>query len=157
MSYELITSGETVHKNSRYPNIFLGGSCKGRDWRLDFFRRFSDAAVTFINPSRADFPNPDIAPGEHARQVAWERQALAACDIAVFWLGEGLSNQATRVEIGFALGQGKTVLIGAEDGFMGGEHLTAFSGLVISSSLEGLMNRFSSWYQQYLQETGKAS
>ncbi len=150
MPYELVTSGEQIPQNSRYPNIFLGGNCKGRDWRLDFFRRFTDADVTFINPSRADFPNPDIAPGEHARQVAWERQALAAADVAVFWLGEGLSNQATRVEIGFALGQGKTALIGAEDGFLGGEHLTAFSGLVISSSLEGLMNRFSSWYQQRL-------
>lgn len=151
MPYELVTSGGQIHQNSRFPNVFLGGSCKGRDWRLEFYRRFTDADVTFINPSRGDFPKPEIAPGEHARQVAWERQALGASDIAVFWLGEGLANQATRVEIGFALGQGKTVLIGAEDGFLGGEHLTAFSGLVISSSLEGLMNRFSSWYQQHLQ------
>tara|TARA_R110000868_G_scaffold190862_1_gene434746 strand:+ start:49612 stop:50076 length:465 start_codon:yes stop_codon:yes gene_type:complete len=152
MAYELITSGEVIHSNTRYPNVFLGGNCQGRDWRLTFFRRFTDAEVTFINPSRMDFPHPEISPGEHARQVAWERQAIAASNIAVFWLGEGLSNQATRVEIGFALGQGKTVLIGAEDGFMGGEHLTAFSGLVISSSIEGLMNRFSSWYTQYTDE-----
>lgn len=138
--------------HSRFPSIFLGGSCKGRDWRIEFFRRFEDYDVTFINPKVANFPNPEIAPGEHARLVAWERQALANCKVAIFWLGEGLSNQATRVEIGYALGQGKTVLIGAEDNFLGHEHLTAFSGLVISSSLEGLMNRFSSWYQQYLNE-----
>lgn len=148
MPYELVTSGEQIPQQNRFPNVFLGGSCKGHDWRLEFFRRFTDADVTFINPSRGDFPNPDIAPGEHARQVAWERQALAGSDVAIFWLGEGLANQATRVEIGFALGQGKTTLIGAEDGFLGAEHLTAFSGLVISSSLEGLMNRFSSWHGQ---------
>ncbi|MFT7144900.1 MAG: nucleoside 2-deoxyribosyltransferase [Alphaproteobacteria bacterium] len=151
MPYELITSGEMISSSNRYPNVYLGGNCQGRDWRLDFFRRFTEADVKFINPSRTDFPNPEIAPGEHARQVAWERQALAACDIAVFWLGAGLNNQATRVEIGFAMGQGKVVLIGAEDGFLGGEHLTAFSGLVISSSIEGIMNRFSSWYTQHLE------
>ena len=152
MPYELITSGEMLNSNSRYPTVFLGGNCRGRDWRLEFFRRFTETEVVFINPNRKDFPKPEIAPGEHARQVAWERLALAASDISVFWLGEGLNNQGTRVEIGFALGQGKTVLIGAEDGFMGAEHLTAFSGLIISSSLEGLMNRFSSWYQQHLEE-----
>lgn len=152
MPYELLTSGDAINTNSRYPNVFLGGSCQGRDWRLDFFRRFTDADVTFINPSRMDFPNPEIAPGEHARQVLWEREALGLCDIAVFWLGEGLNNQATRVEIGFAIGQGKPVLIGAKDNFLGGEHLTAFSGLVISSSSEGLMNRFSSWYNEYMED-----
>ena len=151
MPYELISSGEVLNTNSRNPSVFLGGSCQGRDWRLAFFQRFTKMDITFINPSVEDFPKPEISPGEHARQVEWERQALDSSDIAVFWLGEGLANQATRVEIGFALGQGKPVLIGAEDGFLGAEHLTAFSGLVISSSLEGLMNRFSSWYQEYLE------
>ena len=126
----------------------MGGSCKGRDWRVDILRRFESMNVTFINPRRDNFADPEIDPGEHARQVLWERQAIDRSDIVLFWLGEGLPNQASRVEIGYAIGKGKEVIIGADDTFLGGEHLTAFSGIVMSSSLEGLMNRFSSSMHQ---------
>jgi hypothetical protein len=34
--------------------------------------------------------------------------------------------------------------MGAEKGFMGVEHLVGFSGLVVASSLDGLLNRFGS-------------
>ena len=42
------------------------------------------------------------------------------------------------------LGLKKPVLLGADAGFMGVEHLTGFSGLVVASSLDGLMSRFGS-------------
>lgn len=144
MTYALIRADEAFRSGTARPFVYLGGNCKGRDWRLDFFHRFEGADVTFINPRRESFANPEIDPVTHVNQVQWEREAVEKSDIVIFWLGEGLANQAARVEIGYALGQGKTVLIGAEDNFMGMEHLTAFSGLVLSSSLEGLMNRFAS-------------
>lgn len=144
MPYSLVKAGEMVREGYPRPLIFLGGSCRGRDWRLDFLHRFEQSDVTFINPMKTNFPDPEMDPGEHAKQVTWERKMIDQADIAVFWLGEGLTNQAARVEIGYALGKGKAVLIGAEQGFMGMEHLTGFSGLVLSQSLDGLMNRFAS-------------
>lgn len=143
MSYVLIRADEVIREDVK-PLVFLGGNCKGRDWRLDFVKRFQGADLTFINPRREKFANPEVDMVTHVNQVLWEREAIDKCDIAVFWLGDGLANQASRVEIGYALGIGKAVLIGSEDGFVGMEHLTAFSGLVLSSSLEGLMNRLAS-------------
>ena len=148
-TYSVIRADEIFRDDTPHPRVFLGGSCKGRDWRLDFFHRFEQAEVTFINPKREHFSDPEMDPAGHISQVSWDREAIDKAEIVIFWLGEGLSNQASRVEIGYAIGKGKTVLIGADDSFLGMEHLTAFSGLVVSSSLEGLMNRFSSLYASY--------
>lgn len=143
-SYTLVKPDETVPARAPTPRVFLGGSCKGRDWRLDFYNRFEKTEVTFITPKRDTFIDPELDPAGHAGQVAWERQALDACDVGVFWLGEGLANQASRVEIGYLLGAKKPVLLGAEKKFMGIEHLTGFSGLLVTNSPDGLMNRFAS-------------
>ena len=142
--YVLIKPDDPLNRTVPAPKVYLGGHCKGREWRLEFFQRFERSDVTFINPKRETFIDPELDPAGHARQVAWERKALDWCDMGVFWLGEGLSNQAVRVEIGYLLGQQKPVLLGAERGFMGLEHLSAFSGLVLTNSLDGLMNRFGS-------------
>lgn len=142
--YVLIKADEPLDKVMPKPRVYMGGLVKGRDWRLDFFTRFEKSDVTFVNPRRDTFIDPDMDPIGHATQVAWERQALDLADVGVFWLGEGLSNQASRVEIGYLLGRGKPVLLGAEKKFMGLEHLTGFSGLVATNSLDGLMNRFAS-------------
>ena len=149
MPYTLIRADEVFSEGLSRPVVFLGGNCRGRDWRLDFYHRFEQADVTFVTPKRDNFADPEMDPSAHARQVSWERKALDEADMAVFWLGEGLSNQAARVEMGYALGLDKPVLIGAEDGFMGLEHLTAFSGLVLTKSLDGLMNRFASLLASY--------
>jgi hypothetical protein len=151
MPYTLIRADEIMREDLPQPLVFLGGNCRGRDWRLDFYHRFEQSDVTFINPRRDQFIDPELDPTSHATQVEWERKALQKADIAVFWLGEGLSNQAGRVEIGFALGQDKPTLIGAEEGFLGLEHLSAFSGLVLSKSLDGLMNRFASLMASFSQ------
>ncbi len=147
MGYTLIRADELFNEEISSPKIYLGGNCRGRDWRLEFFQRFEDKDVVFINPRRDTFADPDLDPVSHAKQVAWDKTAIDHAKWVVFWLGEGLSNQAARVEIGYAIGKGKTVLIGAEDGFLGLEHLTAFSGMVLSSSLDGLINRFASVMQ----------
>lgn len=145
MTYEIIrpeTGEEGLEENnSTNPVVYLGGNSRGRDWRVDFLHRFEDEDVVFINPRRESYANPEEMPSEHAEQVLWERHALDKSDIALFWLGEGLANQAARVEIGFALGAGKEVIIGSEPGFLGLEHLSAFSGLVLSTSVQGLMDR----------------
>lgn len=140
------TDGEKAFEKN-YGNaqiVFLGGNCRGRDWRVDVTRRLGKADVVLINPRREDFPHPSNMPDEHASQVAWEREAIDKSDVCIFWLGEGLANQAARVEIGYALGKGKTVIIGADTGFLGLEHLSAFSGLVLSTSINGLMDRLES-------------
>lgn len=142
--YVLIKADDSLEKVMPKPRVFMGGLVKGRDWRGEFFARFDKSHVTFINPRREAFVDPDMDPVGHATQVAWERKALDMADVGVFWLGEGLSNQASRVEIGYLLGRGKPVLLGAEKQFMGLEHLTGFSGLVATNSLDGLMNRFAS-------------
>ncbi|MDD9912465.1 MAG: nucleoside 2-deoxyribosyltransferase domain-containing protein [Alphaproteobacteria bacterium] len=144
MPYSLIRADEIVRAGLPRPLVYLGGNCRGRDWRLDFYHRFEQSDVTFINPRRDQFVDPELDPSSHAHQVDWERQALDKCDLAVFWLGGGLANQAARVEIGYSLGLDKPTLIGAEDGFLGLEHLSAFSGLVLSKTMDGLMNRFAS-------------
>ena len=145
MTYEIVrpengAEGLEEVKGAK-PVVYLGGNSRGRDWRVDFLHRFEQEDVVFINPRRETYANPEEMPNEHAEQVLWERQALGVSDVALFWLGEGLANQAARVEIGFALGAGKEVIIGAEPGFLGLEHLSAFSGLVLSSSVQGLMDR----------------
>ncbi|TKW61248.1 MAG: hypothetical protein DI628_01060 [Blastochloris viridis] len=142
--YTLIKPDDSFTGKMPAPRIYLGGQSRGRDWRMEFFQRFSRMDITFINPRREPFIDPEMEPAAHAKQVAWERQALDVADIGVFWLGEGLSNQAARVEIGYMLGAQKPVLLGAQPGFMGVEHLVCFSGLVVAPSLEGLMNRFAS-------------
>lgn len=142
--YTLIKPDDNLNGNLPSPRVYLGGQNRGRDWRLEFFQRFERADVTFINPRREPFIDPEMEPAAHARQVAWERKALDVSDVGVFWLGEGLSNQATRVEVGYLLGLQKPVLLGAQQGFLGVEHLVAFSGLVVATSLDGLMNRFAS-------------
>ncbi len=143
MPYKLIRGDENFPVGASRPAIFLGGHCGGRDWRGEMFQRFEQSEVTFVNPRRS-FADPELDPARHAEQVAWDREAIEYADIVIFWLGEGLVNQAARVEIGFAIGKDKTVLIGADEKFLGLEHLTAFSGLVLSKSLEGLMNRLAS-------------
>lgn len=145
MGYTMIKSndGDSAFEKDygARPIVFLGGNCRGRDWRIEFLHRFEHEDVVFINPRRESFPHPEEQPNEHAQQVSWERQAIGFADIALFWLGEGLANQAARVEIGFALGAGKDVIIGAEPGFLGLEHLSAFSGMVLSNTLDGVMDR----------------
>lgn len=142
--YVLIKADDSLARECPKPRIYLGGQNRGRDWRLEFFQRFKQDTISFVNPNRDTFVDPDFDPAGHARQVAWERKALDWCDVGVFWLGEGLANQAARVEMGYVLGAGKPLLIGAERGFMGLEHLSAFSGLVLTNSLDGLMNRLTS-------------
>jgi len=142
--YTLLKPDDNLNGRTPGPRVYLGGQCRGRDWRLEFFQRFERGDLTFINPRREPFIDPEMEPAAHARQVAWERQALDISDIGVFWLGEGLSNQAARVEIGYLLGARKPVLMGAQPGFLGVEHLVGFSGLVVATSLDGLMNRFAS-------------
>ncbi len=149
MPYSLIKHDQPIVAKTKGPLVFLGGRCKGRDWRLDFFHRFEQTDINFINPQRDQFVDPEFAPSEHVLQVSWERQALDEADICVFWLGEGLHNQAARVEIGYALATGKPVLLGAEEGFVGMEHLAGFSGMVLSKSIDGLMNRFASLITSY--------
>lgn len=148
MGYKIIRANESteVFKKSfgKSKVVFLGGNCRGRDWRVEILHRFERDDVVFINPRREDFPHPESMPGEHAEQVSWERAAIDASEVCLFWLGEGLANQAARVEIGYALGREKAVLIGAEPGFLGLEHLSAFSGLVLSTSIDGLMDRLES-------------
>lgn len=142
--YTLIKADDPLVGKMPTPRVYMGGQSRGRDWRMEFFQRFARVDVTFINPRREPFIDPQMEPEAHAKQVAWERKALDLSDIGVFWLGEGLSNQAARVEIGYMLGAQKPVLLGAQEGFMGVEHLVSFSGLVVAGTLEGLMNRFAS-------------
>lgn len=142
--YKLITSDEAFSPSTPSPRVYLGGQCRGRDWRKDFYQRFEKSSLTFINPRRDVFIDPELDPVGHARQVSWEKQALDFCDVGVFWLGEGLANQAARVEIGYMLGLQKPTLLGAQEGFMGVEHLVGFSGLVVAGTLDALINRFSS-------------
>lgn len=147
--YTLIKADEALTGKKPKPLVFLGGQLRGRDWRHEFYLRFERTEVTFISPKRDQFLDPEMDPSGHAKQVAWEREALETADIGVFWLGEGLSNQASRVEVGYMLGAKKPVLLGAEKGFMGIEHLVGFSGLVVASSVEGLMGRFGSMLSAY--------
>ena len=149
MPYQLVRADDPLPSSITGPLVFLGGSCRGRDWRQDFYHRFESSDVTFINPRRDAFADPQLEPAAHAQQTEWDREMLDAADLTVFWLGEGLANQASRVEIGYAFGAQKPTVIGAEDNFLGGEHLTAFSGLVLSTSLDGLMNRFASLLTEY--------
>jgi len=149
MAYTLIRADEIFSTGLPKPRVFLGGTSKGRDWRSMVLQRFESDDITFISPKRDPFVDPELDPVAHARQVEWERRALDECDIAVFWLGEGLNNQAARVEMGYALGAGKPTLIGADENFLGAEHLTAFGGLVVSSSIEGLIERFASLMAKY--------
>lgn len=142
--YKLIRADEPLSPSMPAPRIYLGGQCRGRDWRLDVYQKFERSDVTFINPRRETFIDPEMDPVGHARQVEWERNALDFCDAGAFWLGEGLNNQAARVEIGYLLGLKKTVLLGAQKGFMGVEHLVGFSGLVVAPTLDGLMSRIAS-------------
>lgn len=142
--YKLIKAGDSLTAKVPAPKVYMGGQSRGRDWRLEFFQRFERADVTFINPRRDTFVDPEMEPVAHAKQVEWERKALDLSDIGVFWLGDGLSNQAARVEIGYLLGAQKPVLLGAQPGFMGIEHLVGFSGLVVAGTIEGLINRFAS-------------
>ena len=145
MTYEIIrptSESEDLEKNyGNKPIVYLGGNSRGRDWRVNFLHRFEQEDVVFINPRRENYANPGDSPNEHAKQVLFERHALDKSHIALFWLGEGLANQAARVEIGYALGASKDVIIGADNGFLGLEHLSAFSGLILSSSVEGMMDR----------------
>lgn len=142
--YTLIKPNDSLTGKMPTPRVYLGGQCRGRDWRIEFYQRFERSDLTFINPRREVFVDPEMEPVAHAQQVAWERTALDIADVGVFWLGEGLSNQAARVEIGYMLGLQKPVLMGAQKGFLGVEHLVGFSGLVVAQSLDALMNRFAS-------------
>jgi hypothetical protein len=152
MSYKLIRADDLLERPTPKPRVFMGGQVRGRDWRNDFFQRFEKQDVTFVSPKRDTFVDPEFDPAGHAKQVEWERHAMDSCEIGVFWLGEGLSNQAARVEMGYILGQGKPLLVGAEKGFMGMEHLSAFGGLVLATTLEGLMGRFDSLLSGYKTE-----
>jgi hypothetical protein len=143
-NYKLVLPDEAFSPSVPAPRVYLGGQCRGRDWRVEVFQKFERKAVTFINPRRDTFIDPEMDPAGHARQVMWERKALDFCDIGVFWMGEGLSNQAARVEIGYLLGLQKPVLLGAQPGFMGVEHLVGFSGLVTATTLDALINRLDS-------------
>ncbi len=153
MSYKLISlenlaqdldSDLEAARKKKLPVVFLGGNCRGRDWRVDVLRKFEKDKVAFINPKVQIFADPEMSPEEHAMQVAGERRAIEHADVVLFWLGEGLSNQASRVEIGYALGQGKRVVIGAEPNFLGIEHLGAFSGMILAKSFDALMTRLES-------------
>jgi hypothetical protein len=48
------------------PRVYLGGQCKGRDWRLEFYYRFERETLTFINPRRDSFVDPELDPAGHA-------------------------------------------------------------------------------------------
>ena len=143
MAYKLISAGDKFDF-TKGSVVFLGGNCRGNKWREECMRHYNDKGITLISPYRESFPNPETNAKAHAEVVAWERDAIQKADIAIFWLGSGLSNQASRVEIGYALGAGKTVLVGAEEDFLGVEHLSAFGGLVFANSLPSLLTRLDS-------------
>lgn len=143
MTFRLIQAGNNLSL-AKGKVVFLGGSSRGNDWREKFYEEFKEnSEITFVSPFRSQYPNPESDPKGHSEVVEWERTAIASCDIAIFWLGTNLSNQAARVEMGYALGTGKTVIVGAEDSFLGLEHLSSFGGIVLSDSLESMITRLS--------------
>lgn len=149
MTFRLIQAGNNLSL-AKGKTVFLGGSSRGNDWREAFYEAFKEYDdVTFISPFRSKYPNPEMEPQKHSEVVEWERTAIASCDIAIFWLGNNLSNQASRVEMGYALGAGKTVVVGAEDSFLGLEHLSSFGGIVLSDSLESMITRLKAELQSF--------
>lgn len=141
MAYRLIQAGNNLSL-AKGKVVFLGGASRGNDWRDEIYKEFNESNdISFISPFRTSYPNPEADPKGHSDIVEWERNAIAESNIAIFWLGAGLSNQAARVEIGYALGTGKTVIVGAEDSFLGLEHLSSFGGFVLASSLDSIITR----------------
>lgn len=125
------------------PIVFLGGTSKraSSSWRDVFFTHLQGLPVQVIDPTPSAYPDPNHDPQEHYELVQWQRAAIQASSIAVFWLDEKLANQAARVEIGYAIALGKNVLIGAGPGFLGKKHLELFANQIIAETVTDLKDR----------------
>lgn len=123
-----------------HPVIYLGGDVRKIDsgWRETVKHSVKDRSLTLIDPTCETLPRPQWDPDGHAEYVRWERTAIEASNIILFWLGKDLQNQAARVEIGFAVGRGKIVRVGAAEGFRGADFITSYIGCPIAASVDEL-------------------
>jgi hypothetical protein len=122
------------------PRLYLGGNAGqgGSSWRQEILLSLQSYPIQIIDPNPETFPNPTRDSDGHVELVQWQRAAIKASSIVVFWLDDRLANQASRVEAGYALGLGKIVFIGAGTRLLGRHHLALFSGGIIARSFDEL-------------------
>jgi len=107
------------------PSVFLAGSIemgKAALWQPRVAAYFLDAGVHVFDPRRTDWDASwahDPTPGTPFHtQVSWELDHIAAADLVYFRLGAEGPAVISMLELGLVLGQGKPVVIHAEEGYM---------------------------------------
>lgn len=98
-------------------DIFLAGGISGcPDWQTRAYELMDHTGLTIVNPRRPE--GLETIGREAKRQIAWERLALDKARVTLFWFPAGESPCPIALfELGMALGRGKPVAIGAENGY----------------------------------------
>jgi len=95
--------------------VFLAGGITGcRLWRKDIIEDPSVGKmnVVLLNPRRENFPMDDPSAAEG--QITWEFEMLNAADLVVVWFSSETIQPIVMFELGWLLGTGKNVLVGAD-------------------------------------------
>lgn len=130
------------------PSVFLAGGIPNvAPWHDRMIRLLSASgrSMVVLNPRRADFPIGD--PDAGREQVAWEHEHLRRADVTAFWFAESdptvTVQPTTLLELGVALGEGRTIVVGADRAYPRRdilEYQLAHYGRVPLDSLESLVS-----------------
>jgi len=99
-------------------NIFLAGSIEmgvAEDWQTRITKKLSKYNVNIFNPRRDDWDSSweqDPTPGtQFYEQVEWEWDHIKEADLVLFYFDVETKSPITLMELGYALGIGKDVLV----------------------------------------------
>lgn len=108
------------------PALFLAGGIPNvQPWHDDAVMQLEmlGEPVVVLNPRRRNFPVDD--PWAGAEQVVWEHRHLHRADVTLFWFAapdpdapvpaESVVQPTTLLELGVALGEGRRIVVGADE------------------------------------------
>lgn len=103
--------------------IFLAGSIEmgvAIDWQKQVESALNGKDCVILNPRREDW-NPEwvqsIDHPEFAEQVTWEMDGIESADLVLFYFEPGTKSPISLMELGWASGLGKKVVVFCPDGF----------------------------------------
>lgn len=135
--------------------IFLAGSIEmglADEWQKRLVNKFEDHDLIFLNPRRDDWDSSwpqDPTPGtKFYEQVTWELDFLKSADLVVFYFDPATESPITLMELGYAVGSSKNIMVCCPDGFYrkGNVVITCdLADVTVLNTLEELVESMNAW------------
>lgn len=115
------------------PCVFLaGGITDCPDWQTEAATRLTEAGISVYNPRREQW-DMTSGPAASVAQIEWEHLRLRSANLTMFWFPRSVRSvqPIALYELGFAIGEGRPIVVGADPAYM--RHLDVVTQLALAA------------------------